>query len=53
MNLVKTLEKNLKTSHSDHSSHIEGDVMQNHEKRRSEKPSFYGQNKLFFENPAL
>jgi hypothetical protein len=22
-------------------------------KRRSEKPRFYGQNKLFFENPAL
>jgi hypothetical protein len=31
--------------------------MQNHaqkkEVKRSEKPRFYGQNKLFFENPAL
>jgi hypothetical protein len=31
--------------------------MQNHEPkkkvRKSEKPRFYGQNKLFFENPAL
>jgi hypothetical protein len=31
--------------------------MQNHEQKRkvkkSEKPRFYGQNKLFFENPAL
>jgi hypothetical protein len=31
--------------------------MQNHEQKKevkkSEKPRFYGQNKLFFENPAL
>jgi hypothetical protein len=31
--------------------------MQNHEQkkkvRKCEKPRFYGQNKLFFENPAL
>jgi hypothetical protein len=32
--------------------------MQNHEKKKEEvkkgkKPRFYGQNKLFFENPAL
>jgi hypothetical protein len=31
--------------------------MQNHEQKRkvkkNEKPRFYGQNKLFFENPAL
>jgi hypothetical protein len=31
--------------------------MQNHEQKKkvkkSEKPKFYGQNKLFFENPAL
>jgi hypothetical protein len=31
--------------------------MQNHEQKRkvkkSEKPRFYGQNKLFFENPAF
>jgi hypothetical protein len=31
MNLVKILEKNSKTSHSDRIGHIEGDVMQNHE----------------------
>jgi hypothetical protein len=38
MDLVKFLEKKSKTSHSDHSSHIEGDVMQNHEqKKKSEK----------------
>jgi hypothetical protein len=31
--------------------------MQNHEQKqkvkKSEKPRFYGQNKVFFENPAL
>jgi hypothetical protein len=27
--------------------------MQNHEQKKSEKPRFYGQNKLFFEHPAL
>jgi hypothetical protein len=57
MDLINFLEKNKKTSHSDRSSHIEGDVMQNHEQKKevkkSEKPRFYGQNKLFFENPAL
>jgi hypothetical protein len=57
MDLVQFLEKNKKTSHSDRSSHIEGDIMQNHEQKRkvkkSEKPRFYGQIKLFFENPAL
>jgi hypothetical protein len=40
-----------KTSHSDRSRHIEGDVMRNHEQKKkvekSEKPRFYGQNKLF------
>jgi hypothetical protein len=33
MDLVKFLEKNKKTSHSDRSGHIEGDVMQNHEQK--------------------
>jgi hypothetical protein len=38
MDLVKILEKKSKTSHSDPSGHIEGDVMQNHEqKKKSEK----------------
>jgi hypothetical protein len=57
MDLVKFLAKKSKTSHSDHSGYIEGDVMHNHEGKKkvkkSEKPRFYGQNKLFFENPAL
>jgi hypothetical protein len=57
MDLVKILEKKSKTSHSDRSGHIEDDVMQNHEQKKkvkkSEKPRFYGQIKLFFENPAL
>jgi hypothetical protein len=57
MDLVNILEKKSKTSHSDRSGDIEGNVMQNHEPKRkvkkSEKPRFYGQNKLFFENPAL
>jgi hypothetical protein len=57
MDLVKILEKKSKTSHSDRNSHIEHDIMQNHEQKqkvkKSEKPRFYGQNKLFFENPAL
>jgi hypothetical protein len=52
IDLVKILEKS-KTSHSDLSSYIEGDVIQNHEsEKKSEKPRIYGQNKLFFENPA-
>jgi hypothetical protein len=42
--------KKLKTSHLDRSGHIEGDIMQNHEQKekvkKSEKPRFYGQNKL-------
>jgi hypothetical protein len=38
MDLVKILKRNKKTSHSDRSGHIEGDVMQNHEqKKKSEK----------------
>jgi hypothetical protein len=38
MDLVKILEKESKTSHSDRISHIEGDVMPNHEqKKKSEK----------------
>jgi hypothetical protein len=57
MDLVKILEKKLKTSHLDSSDHIEGDIMQNHEQKtkvkKNEKPRFYGQNKLFFENPTL
>jgi hypothetical protein len=57
MDLVKILEKKSKTLHSDRSGHIEGNIMQNHEQKKKvkkgEKPRFYGQNKLFFENPAL
>jgi hypothetical protein len=49
--------KKQKTSHSNCSDHIEGDVMQNHEQKqkvkKNEKKRFYGQNKLFFENPSL
>jgi hypothetical protein len=49
--------KKSKTSHSDRSGYIEGDVMQNYEQnkklKKTEEPRFYGQNKLFFENPAL
>jgi hypothetical protein len=38
MDLEKFLEKKSKTSHLDHSGHIEGDIMQNHEqKKNSEK----------------
>jgi hypothetical protein len=47
---VKFLEKKKKTSLLDCSNQIEGDIMQNHEQKRkvrkSEKPRFYGQNKL-------
>jgi hypothetical protein len=43
--------KEIKTSHSDFSSYIEGDIMQNHEQKKkvkkSEKPRFYEQNILF------
>jgi hypothetical protein len=49
--------KKSKTSLLDPSGHIEGDIMQNHGQKKKvkkgEKPRFYGQNKLFFENPAL
>jgi hypothetical protein len=37
MDLIKILGKKSKTSHSDRSAHIEGDVMQNHEQKKSEK----------------
>jgi hypothetical protein len=37
MEFVKILEKKLKTSHSYHSGHIEGDVMQIHEQKKKEK----------------
>jgi hypothetical protein len=57
VDLVKILEKKSKTSHLENNGHIEGDVMQNHEQKKevkkSEKPRFYGQNKLFFENNAF
>jgi hypothetical protein len=42
--------KKSKMSHLDCRSHIEGDIMQNHEKKqkmkKNEKLRFYGQNKL-------
>jgi hypothetical protein len=56
MDLVKSLGKKSKTLYLDHYSHIEGDIMQNHEpkkKWKSEKPTFYGQNKLLLEHLAL
>jgi hypothetical protein len=37
MDLIKILEKNKKTLHSDRSGHIEGDVMQNHEQKKRVK----------------
>jgi hypothetical protein len=37
VDLVKFLEKKSETSHLDHSGHIEGDVIQNHEKKKNEK----------------
>jgi hypothetical protein len=53
MDLIKILEKNQKL-------HIQIVVVtlkvtscRTMSKKRSEKPRFYGQNKLFFENPAL
>jgi hypothetical protein len=39
MDLIKILEKKSKTSHSDRSGHIEGDVMQNHEQKNKVKKS--------------
>ena len=52
----KILEKKSKTSHLDCSGHIEGDIMQNHEQRKSEKKwktKIYEQNKLLSKHPAL
>jgi hypothetical protein len=47
VDLIKFLEKKLKTSHLDRGGHIEGDIMLNHKQKRkmrkSEKPRFYGQ----------
>jgi hypothetical protein len=37
MDLVQFLEKKSKTSHLDHSGHIEGDVMQNYEQKKKVK----------------
>jgi hypothetical protein len=37
MDLIKILEKKSKTSHSDRISHIEGDIMQNHEQKKKVK----------------
>jgi hypothetical protein len=37
VDLIKILEKKSKTSRSDRSGHIKGDVKQNHEKKKSEK----------------
>jgi hypothetical protein len=52
VDLIKLLEKKSKNSYLHRSGHIEGDIMQNHEQKekvkRSEKPRFYGQNKLHF-----
>jgi hypothetical protein len=39
MGFIKILEKKSTTSHLDRSSHIEGDVMQNHEQKRIVKKS--------------
>jgi hypothetical protein len=46
------LEK-IKTSHLDHSGHIEGDVMQNHEQKKSENQDFMDKTNYFLRNPAL
>jgi hypothetical protein len=35
--LVKFLEKKSKTSHLDHNGHIEGDIMHNHEQKKTVK----------------
>jgi hypothetical protein len=34
MDLVKILQKKSKISHLDRSGHIEGDIMQNHERKK-------------------
>jgi hypothetical protein len=46
----KISQKKWKSSHLNCNGHIEGDIMQNHEKtkvKKSEKPRFYGKVKLF------
>jgi hypothetical protein len=48
MDLVKFLEKNQKL----HIQIIVVTSCRTMSKKKSEKPRFYGQNKLFFENPA-
>jgi hypothetical protein len=51
VDLVKFLGKKSKTSHLDHSGHIDGDIMQNHEQKKkvkkSEKPRFMGKTNFF------
>jgi hypothetical protein len=50
VDLTNFLEKNKKTLHLDCSNHIKDDIIENHEQKqkvkRSEKPRFYGPNKL-------
>jgi hypothetical protein len=57
MDLVKFLEKNKKLHIQIIVVTLKVNVMLNHEQKKkvkkSEKPRFNGQNKLFFENPAL
>jgi hypothetical protein len=45
--------KKLKNSHSDRSGHIERDTTSKKKVKKSEKPRFYEQNKLWFENHDL
>jgi hypothetical protein len=51
MDLVKFLEKISKVSHSDHSGHIEGGLMENHEQKKKRKKTknqdFMGKTNFF------
>jgi hypothetical protein len=53
MDLIKILEKNQKLHIQIVAVTLKVTSCRTISKKKSEKPRFYGQNKLFFENPAL
>jgi hypothetical protein len=53
MDLVKILEKNKKLHIQVVAVTLKVTSCRTMSKKKSEKPRFYGQNKLFFESPAL
>jgi hypothetical protein len=53
LDLVQFLEKNKKTSHLDHSGHIEGDIIQNHEQKKKKKKKYSKKTKILWEKQTF